>query len=50
MDFLPLQFVPLLIYNVLITIVYAALFLYVYKEDKNSQVIELQRPGVEEVR
>ena len=35
---------PLTVYNILIVLVYATLFWYLYKEDQNTRVIELQRP------
>ena len=35
---------PLTVYNILIVLVYATLFWYLYKEEQNSIVIELQRP------
>ena len=36
---------PLTIYNLLIVLVYATLFWYLYKEEQNTRVIELQRPA-----
>ena len=42
---------PITIYNILIIIVYATLFWYLYKEEQNTKVIELNRPaGSEEVK
>jgi hypothetical protein len=41
---------PLSLYNALIVIVYAILFWYLYKEDRNSRVINLQRPVGDEVK
>ena len=42
---------PITIYNILIIIVYATLFWYLYKEEQNTKVIELNRPaGIEEVK
>ena len=35
---------PLTVYNILIVLVYATLFWYLYKEEQNTRVIELQRP------
>ena len=35
---------PLTLYNILIVLVYATLFWYLYKEEQNTRVIELQRP------
>ena len=35
---------PLTVYNILIVLVYATLFWYLYKEEQNTRVVELQRP------